>query len=404
VTSLDADLTAKITKLVAKANGGRRTFLMTLDDVLGAIDDAVADPNGVAVRHGGSDPFAQNHTTLCLAVRPPNTTHVVVGIGHCRADRPTPGRIWKPISPWYQDFAKNVDRARQWAARTAPDRVVVPIRSGEPASKRRPARSTPTSGDRLLAAVLADPGDDAARLVYADFLTQSGDPRGELITVQCALATARRRDRTALSRRAKALLRAHRRTWTRAASQVALECELRRGFVAAIKATASTFATRGAVLFERDPVEELVISKPSGAGLRQLADAPHLARLRAIHFSSPLALTSDAVVDDLRAFLRSKHLAKVPALGIQLVTSTYGGPLDGVETLFEGLPWSGVRSLAISFVGGPRTLDALVRLKLPALETLVVRPRSGPQLAELRAAFPDANVSTKFSVPRLVSR
>jgi hypothetical protein len=79
-------------------------------------------------------------------------------------------------------------------------------------------------------------------------------------------------------------------------------------------------------------------------------------------------------------------------------------PLDGIENLFENLPWSGVRSLAISFVGAPRALDALSQLHLPALETLVVRPRTAPQLAELRAAFPNAKVSTKFVVPRLISR
>ncbi|MBX3229205.1 MAG: TIGR02996 domain-containing protein [Labilithrix sp.] len=42
--------------------------------------------------------------------------------------------------------------------------------------------------DALLAAVLAEPEDDAARLVYADALQAAGDPRGELVAVQCELA------------------------------------------------------------------------------------------------------------------------------------------------------------------------------------------------------------------------
>ena len=39
---------------------------------------------------------------------------------------------------------------------------------------------------RLLAAVLADPGSDAPRQVYADWLQERGDPRGELIELQLA--------------------------------------------------------------------------------------------------------------------------------------------------------------------------------------------------------------------------
>jgi uncharacterized protein (TIGR02996 family) len=37
----------------------------------------------------------------------------------------------------------------------------------------------------LLAAVWASPNDDGPRLVYADFLHERGDPRGELIVLQC---------------------------------------------------------------------------------------------------------------------------------------------------------------------------------------------------------------------------
>jgi uncharacterized protein (TIGR02996 family) len=40
----------------------------------------------------------------------------------------------------------------------------------------------------LRAAVYAVPDDDAPRLVLADYLLERGDPRGELIHVQCAIA------------------------------------------------------------------------------------------------------------------------------------------------------------------------------------------------------------------------
>ena len=40
----------------------------------------------------------------------------------------------------------------------------------------------------LLQMILEEPDDDAPRLVYADWLEEHGDPRGEFIQVQCALA------------------------------------------------------------------------------------------------------------------------------------------------------------------------------------------------------------------------
>lgn len=47
----------------------------------------------------------------------------------------------------------------------------------------------------LLAAILETPDDDAPRLVYADWLQGHGDPRGELIQLQCQLAAAPDDDR-----------------------------------------------------------------------------------------------------------------------------------------------------------------------------------------------------------------
>ena len=44
--------------------------------------------------------------------------------------------------------------------------------------------------DELLAAIIAAPDDDAPRLVLADWLSERGDPRGEQIAVEVALARA----------------------------------------------------------------------------------------------------------------------------------------------------------------------------------------------------------------------
>src|SRR5262245_24797354 len=46
----------------------------------------------------------------------------------------------------------------------------------------------PDTPDGFLAAILAEPGDDTHRMVYADWLEERREPRGEFIRLQCELA------------------------------------------------------------------------------------------------------------------------------------------------------------------------------------------------------------------------
>ncbi len=46
----------------------------------------------------------------------------------------------------------------------------------------------PIEGAELLQRILEAPEDQGPRLVYADWLQQMGDPRGEFISVQCELS------------------------------------------------------------------------------------------------------------------------------------------------------------------------------------------------------------------------
>src|SRR6202011_4453577 len=45
-----------------------------------------------------------------------------------------------------------------------------------------------TQEQALLLAILDAPEDDAPRLIYADWLEERGEPRGEFIRIQCELA------------------------------------------------------------------------------------------------------------------------------------------------------------------------------------------------------------------------
>jgi len=67
----------------------------------------------------------------------------------------------------------------------------------------------------LLDEVLAHPDDDVPRRILADWLSERGDPRGELIAVQCELAVRGAHDpeRRDLERRELDLLQAHGNRW-----------------------------------------------------------------------------------------------------------------------------------------------------------------------------------------------
>jgi uncharacterized protein (TIGR02996 family) len=68
-----------------------------------------------------------------------------------------------------------------------------------------------TPDEAFLQDIIESPDDDSLRLIYADFLDERGDPRGEFIRVQCELArlSAANPRRTELVARERELLEQH---------------------------------------------------------------------------------------------------------------------------------------------------------------------------------------------------
>jgi uncharacterized protein (TIGR02996 family) len=96
---------------------------------------------------------------------------------------------------------------------------------------KRPAVS---DDDPFLRAIIAKPGDDAPRLVYADWLDENGRPeRAEFIRVQLALARLPDGDplRSELQGRERELLARHEHEWTRPLQGLVVGWTFRRGFV-----------------------------------------------------------------------------------------------------------------------------------------------------------------------------
>lgn len=78
-------------------------------------------------------------------------------------------------------------------------------------------------------AVLLERDDDEPRIVYADWLQQRGDPRGEWIALQLAHSGGRLDDHG--PERLEALWQAHGERWSAEFTRLGAEVEFRRGFV-----------------------------------------------------------------------------------------------------------------------------------------------------------------------------
>jgi uncharacterized protein (TIGR02996 family) len=153
---------------------------------------------------------------------------------------------------------------------------------------------------RLLSAILDDPDDDTLRLVYADCLEEQGDPRGEFIRIQCALARASNADprRPAWQTRERELLTAHEPDWVGSLRGLFDEWEFRRGFIEQVTILPRLFLAGAEALFRLLPLRHVhfyqraYITVPE---MRELCRCPHLDRLRSLKLNTDRGLRDDGV-------------------------------------------------------------------------------------------------------------
>src|SRR5262249_55664530 len=125
--------------------------------------------------------------------------------------------------------AAEPDRARLDRLRAAASRLA----QGPPATLaqlKAPDTAAPATASELLDAVYANPDDDGARRVYADWLLAQGDPRGEFIVTQLSLKRS-----PANLKREQAVLKQHATQWLGPLEPVVERKTMRfeRGFLAA---------------------------------------------------------------------------------------------------------------------------------------------------------------------------
>lgn len=130
----------------------------------------------------------------------------------------------------------------------------------------------------LLAEVLAEPANEAARQVLADALLVAGDPRGELVQLDLALAGPLSiRRRPALQARRAELIKRHAATWW----PYPIEYRVHLGFIEEVAGTLAQLAAAGPALFAAEPVVTVTVTEIGGAaGALQLAAAPWMDRVR----------------------------------------------------------------------------------------------------------------------------
>jgi uncharacterized protein (TIGR02996 family) len=158
-----------------------------------------------------------------------------------------------------------------------------------------------THNEAFLQAIIENPDDDAPRLVYADWLEERGDPRGEFIRVQCRLARLTPADPHYfdLYRRMEQLWAAHSETWLQPLHRALAERSLSlhalfyggmcvpcgpffdRGFLEGVSMAADHFLTLADVLFRLAPVRKAVLYGAHDH-MSALVRSPYLARLRAL--------------------------------------------------------------------------------------------------------------------------
>jgi uncharacterized protein (TIGR02996 family) len=235
-----------------------------------------------------------------------------------------------------------------------------------------------TDADAFLAAVAAEPDDDAPRLVFADWLDDRGDhDRAAFIRMQCAAACLSTNDpaRVRLERQATGLLRRHGPIWSVGVPVADVTVEFRRGFVASVCLDLDGFLRSGPALLALRPAVRVDLEGVHEETAGLLAGLPWLAGLRSLGFRGPHA----GSVAGLRVLLASPHLVGLRVLDC---SGSDLGP-EGAALLARSESLAGLEELDLS---GCRLEDAGAEALAasPVLRRLRVL-RLGPAAGETNA-------------------
>lgn len=248
-----------------------------------------------------------------------------------------------------------------------------------------------TEQQALLQAVLAEPEEDAPRLVFADWLEEYGDAphRGwaELIRVQVAKARLteespawRKLDRADRGQRDK-----HKEDLFRPFKGMAITGHVIRGFVERLTMHARRFMSEGDRLFTLTPLHTLRFVSLSGhnknePSIPELLDSPPVAKLRGVDLEGS-RLTRPAC----EVMARHPHTKQLRALALSRATLID----DTLPALFPTGAWPRLTDLRLEWnplaADGVRHLAGAAPATLESL-SLAESLRSGEAVAALAGA------------------
>ena len=120
-----------------------------------------------------------------------------------------------------------------------------------------------TPDDAFLHDIIESPEDDTSRLIYADYLDERGDPRGEFIRVQIELARLPQDHprRQELAARERQLYQKKGTEWTGPLRAWAGFRDFRRGFVECINLAVEDFLEHTEIIFLAAPVRHATFTR-----------------------------------------------------------------------------------------------------------------------------------------------
>jgi uncharacterized protein (TIGR02996 family) len=257
-----------------------------------------------------------------------------------------------------------------------------------------PARKHSIDQQALLRAVATEPDDDTARLVYADWLGDNGQPeRGEFVRLQCEHARRLRAGRPfAGEEREQQLLSAHGDLWQAEYPVIrgVTWSGFWRGFPGVTVRTAGTLARNAEAIWDAAPVESVVILKLDQKGAAALAACPFLDRLRVLELRSYSSFRVGA--DPLRTLFGKPALSGLwwlafqgySALGLEAVEVIAGSESlrnleiltlrwchiddDGGRALAESPHLNKLRDLALTGNEFTGTVPSELRKRFPGVQ------------------------------------
>ena len=280
-----------------------------------------------------------------------------------------------------------------------------------------------STNEQFLQAIVDDPENDLPRLIYADWLDEQGDPRGEFIRVQCELARLDEfdPDRLPLIERQDRLLKKHKATWTKDRKIAGvLVYEFHRGFIETVTLNAKNNLQNADALLDAIPtirrvkvnsikpviddfirsewlqrIDSLDLSRNQlgGRSTQKFLESPNLGNLRELelsHNNIPASGFMALVESDKLPRLKSLVCREAELTNLQSLAEIARGPLwlqlesielcqqfwndDAIQTLAENWPVCGWKRLNLGYnrFGERGLLSLLENGHLTSLEWLHV--------------------------------